>query len=108
MITQNAKYTLPNPQISSMNASLPNENNNPQKEETEEEQLHTAIINAARMNQPNNNPSDKTTYNPTRCKACGKTQKECHQAMKTLHDPDDPTKCCFSQNLRTIRYTIFN
>ena len=59
-----------------MNAPIPNENNDPQnEEETEEEQLHTAIINTARMNHPNNNTSDKTPYNPTRCKACGKTQK---------------------------------
>lgn len=39
--------------------------------------------------------SDKPPYTPTRCKACGLTQKECHQAMKTMHDLDDPTKCCF-------------
>lgn len=23
------------------------------------------------------------------------TQKEFQQAMKTIHDPDDPKKCCF-------------
>ena len=56
------------------------------------------------MNHPNKNTSNKTSYTPTRCKACGKTQKECHQSMKTLHNPDNPTKCCF----RGPKYIVDN
>ena len=38
---------------------------------------------------------DSTRYTPTRCEAFVLTQKECHQAMKTIHDPDDPTTYYF-------------
>ena len=76
MITQNAKYAPPNPQIASMNVLLIRNDTNLQKEEeSEEEQLHNPIINAARMNHPNNNTSDKTPYNPTRCKHVEKHRK---------------------------------
>ena len=86
IITQNAKYNVPKPQIASMNATpLTDEN------ESEDEELHDPTIRAARIAM---STKDSTSYTPTRCKACGMTQKECHQAMKTIHDPDDPTKCC--------------
>ena len=92
-ITHTAKYNPPQPQIASMNAALPENDDTSQEErELEDDDLPDPRINAARATMGN---SDKTSYTPTRCKVCGMTQKECHQAMKTLHDPDDPTKCCF-------------
>lgn len=47
------------------------------------------------MGSVSNNISDKTPNIPARCKACGLTQKECHLAMKAIHDPEDPTNVVF-------------
>ena len=97
MITPNAKYNPPKSQIASMNITLPtNENNSKEEIGSEDEDLHNPTISAARtIMSTTNTTSDKTLYTPTRCKACGLTQKECHQAMKTIHNPEDPTTCCF-------------
>ena len=92
MITPNAKYIPIQPQVASVNARLHTNEDTSQNKNSDEEKLHDVIINAARATM---STTDNTSYKPTRCKACGLTQKECHQAMKAIHDPDDPTKCCF-------------
>ena len=63
---------------------------------SEDEDLYDPIISAARATMgTTNTTSEKTPYRPTRCKAFGLTRKECHQAMKTIHDPDESTTCFF-------------
>ena len=47
-------------------------------------------------------------YNPMRCKACGMTQKECHQAWNNIHDPNDPNKFCFRGPIFTPDKNIRN
>ena len=72
MIIANAKYNPPQPQIASMNVHLPtNDANVP-----DETDLHEPIVSAARTTMgTTETASDKTYYKPTRCKACGLTQK---------------------------------
>ena len=70
---------------------------------SEEEDLHDPIINAARMGNPTNNTSNKTTYTLTICKACGLTQKKCHQQLKKYMTQMIPQNVAFvDQNLLQI------
>ena len=70
-------------------------------EDENDEKLVNPTMNAARFGKtPSSSFTSQTKtstipYNPTRCKVCGMTQKECHQAWNNMHDPSDPTKCCF-------------
>ena len=97
MITPNAKYNPPKPQIAIMNAILPiNEENAQEETGQKDEGLNDPKISAARATiGTTNTTSDKSPYTPTRCKTYRLPQKNCHQVMKTIHDTDDPKKCFF-------------
>ena len=96
-ITANAKYLPPHPQVAltkglemHMNRGIQDRQN---KDTSEDDQLHKLIIAAARPTIP---PSQhKAQYTPSRCKVCGKSQKEVHEMLRQIHDPNDPHKCCF-------------
>ena len=112
-ISRSAKYSLPSPQISMLHTDIQhfneNEDNLSDTDEqenckTNNDELASPTINAARFGKQTscNRTSTSTPsklssnpYNPTRCKVCGMTQKECHLAWNSMHDPNDPTKCCF-------------
>ena len=106
-ISRTAKYSLPSPQISMLSTKFDQLHDEENKtcerdiEDENDEKLVNPTMNAARFGKtPSSSftPQTKTStipYNPTRCKVCGMTQKECHQAWNNMHDPSDPTKCCF-------------
>ena len=107
MISAKAKYRSPiQPQIASITAAQISEDVS--QVDNDARQLQKPIVRAARLTPGTDHKSDLHT--PRQCLACGKTQKEIHECLKNIHDPSDPSKCCFrgSQylSLKEMKETI--
>ena len=91
-ISAKSKYKQPiQPQIAQVHVDPQDRDSN--NHARNEKQLQQPRVNTARLTRASSQQTQPSFVKKRL--ACNKTQKEIHECLRHVHDPSDPSKCCF-------------